>query len=102
MPTSTPPPPPPNEYPDSGDPGENQNESGDPGDPNPGMTRKRSSGKAHGAFVRLGKARAAARRAKALFDFSNDGAQDCARLVFSRFGRGRNSAGVRVLLHAPH
>ena len=59
-----------------------------------------SRGKKHGAFVSLGKAKAAAARAQLLLELHANGQQDIARVVFSTYGRGRNAANARHVYHS--
>lgn len=57
--------------------------------------KKFSSGKSHGALVRLGMAKAAVGRAKSVLEVQSKCEQDIARVVFSHYGRGGNSANTR-------
>ena len=54
-----------------------------------------SRGKRHGDLVRLGKVKAAAKRASDVLDFQKSCEQDIARVVFSHYGRGCNTASTR-------
>lgn len=58
--------------------------------------KKYSVGKSHGAFVSLGRAKAAVARAHNLIEHQSNLQQDIARVVFSHYGRG-NNVGSRHL-----
>ena len=80
--------------PASVDPGMDGDQNGE-GEPRPPRLKNYSCGSSHSAKVRLGMASAAVSRAKALLDLTSSGQQDVARVVFSSYGRGKNSAHTR-------